>query len=202
MSAAIWDQWNENQIPRFPHEKVVQFVLSNFTTPVAPGTWALDLGCGSGADALFLMERGFSVTGVDGSSIGLANTQALVAQMPGTLNVQQACLSQFEVPAKTYACAISVGVLDAAGIDEARIAVPRLVDALRPGGKALLIFAGEGDFRIAGVPELTLHGYSRREVESLIVLEYGVSAWIDTCTTTFQNNVTRQIDWIVTIAKR
>ncbi|MDO8732374.1 MAG: class I SAM-dependent methyltransferase [Actinomycetota bacterium] len=202
MSAEIWDQWNEHGASRYPHEKVVQFVLGNFTIPVAPGTWALDLGCGSGADVRFLIECGFNVTAIDGSAIGIANTQTLVADLQGTLDIQQVRLSQFEVPAKSYACAISVGVLDAAGIDEARHAVPRLVDALKPGGKALLVFAGEGDFRIAALPELHLHGYSRREVESLIVLEYGAGVWIDSYVTTYQHNAIRQIDWLVTLSKR
>ncbi|MDP2014480.1 MAG: methyltransferase domain-containing protein [Actinomycetota bacterium] len=202
MSAAVWDQWNEQRNPRYPHPNVVQFVQDNFTIPVAPGTWALDLGCGNGADVRFLMECGFNVTAVDCSSIGLAKAQLLVADMPATLEVQQACLSEFEVRAKTYACVISVGALDAAGLEQSRIAVPRLVDSMKPGGKALLVFAGEGDSRIAGAPELNLHGYSRREVESMIVLEYGVSAWVDTCVTTRQSNVRRQIDWLVTIAKR
>lgn len=202
VSAAIWDQWNESEAPRYPHEKVVQFVRRYFTTPVAKGAWALDLGCGSGTEVRFLMECGFNVTAVDGSAIGLANTRELVADLPGTLNVQQAQLSQFEVPPKTYACAISVGALEAIGMDEARNVVPRLVDTLKPGGKALLVFAGEGDFRIASRPDLQLHGYSRREVESLIILEYGVEVWIDSCTTTHQNNATRQIDWLVTLAKR
>jgi hypothetical protein len=148
------------------------------------------------------MECGFNVTAVDGSSIGLARAQELTAEMPGILDAQLSRLSQFVVPAKTYACAISVGALDAAGVDEARIAVPRLVDALKPGGKALLVFAGEGDSRVARFPELGLHGYSRREVEALIVLEYGVGVWIDSCVTTHDNNATRQVDWLLTIAKR
>lgn len=202
MSAAVWDQWNEHQGPQYPHAHVVDFVQRNFTLPVAPGTWALDLGCGSGADVRFLMECGFSVTAIDSSSVGLANTKSLVADLPGTLDIQLACLSEFDVRAKTYACVISVGVLDAAGLEESRVAVPRLVDSMKPGGKALLVFAGEGDFRISGTPDLHLHGYSRREVESMIVLEYGTGVWIDSSTTTFQNNARRQIDWVVTLAKR
>lgn len=202
MSAAIWDQWNRDASPRFPHEHVVQFVRSNFPTPVAPGTWALDLGCGSGVETRLLMEAGFNVTGVDSSAIGLANTQSLVADLPGTLEVQQVRLSEFVVPAKRYACAISVGALDAAGLDEARMAVPRLVDALRPGGRALLVFASEGDFRLKAFPDLRLHGYSRREAEALIVLEYGTGVWIDSSTITHQNNTHRQVDWIITLIKR
>ena len=202
MSAAVWDEWNEHESPRHPNRHVVEFVQRNFTIPAASGTQALDLGCGGGADARFLLECGFDVTAVDASSIGIVTTQARVRDLPGVLDVQQARLSEFQVPPRSYACVISVGALDAAGIDEARIAVPRLVDALRPGGKALLVFASEGDYRVDRHPDLRLHGYSRREVEALIVLEFGTSAWIDTCTVTYQQDSMRQIDWLVTLAKR
>ncbi len=202
MSAAVWDQWNDSQVSRYPHEAVVHFVERNFADPVSPGSWALDLGCGIGVEARFLMERGFKVMGVDHSPIGLARTQTLVADLPGTLEVQQARLSQIDLPARRYSCAICVGVLEAAGVDEARVAVPRLADSLKPGGKALLVIAAEGDSRLKAHPELQLHGFSRREVEALIVLEYGVGVWIDTHTTTYQNASTRRSDWLVTIAKR
>ena len=202
MSAAIWDKWNADQAPRYPHEQVVQFVRRNFVSPLTPGTQALDLGCGSGTEVGFLLQQGFDVTAVDASATALANTQQLVADLPGQLLVKQMALSQLDLSAKAFSCAIAVGVLEAAGVDEARIAVPRLVDSLKPGGKALLVIAGEGDSRITAHPELGLHGFTRREVEALIVLEYGVGVWIDTAVTTYQNDATRRVDWLVTIAKR
>ena len=165
-----------NESRRFPNAHVVQFALRNFTIPVAAGTQALDLGCGSSVNARFLMDCGFSVT-----------------------EVPQAEVSGFQAPGKTYACAISVGALDVAGMDQARKVVPRFMDALKPGGKALLVFASADDSFAA---ESGRHGFTRREVESLIVLEFGASAWIDSCTTTYMNDTRRQVDWLVTIAKR
>ena len=202
MPTADWDGWIANEPRRLPHEHVVRFVQGNFASPVAPGTQALDLGCGGGTEVRFLMEQGFDVTAVDASATALAKTQQRVAEMPARLHVQQALLSQLDLPARVFACAIAVGVLDAAGVDQARVAVPRLVDSLRPGGKALLVIAGEEDSRIGAHPELNLHGYTRREVEALIVLEYGVGVWIDSAVTTYQNNAVQSFDWLVTIAKR
>lgn len=202
VTAAAWDQWNAGALPRFPHEHVVRFVREGFSTPVAPGTRALDLGCGTGADTRYLMECGFDVTAVDRSPAAIASTQELTAGLPGTLDVQTTPLAEFAFPARAMSCVICVGLLDAVGRDEARRAVPRLVDSLRPGGRALLVLAAEGDSRVNASPELGLHGYTRREVEALVILEYGTGVWIDSCTTTIQSDARRQIDWLVTLVKR
>ena len=58
-----------------PRPYLVEMVESG---RVAPGR-ALDIGCGSGADSVFLAERGFTVTGVDFSSVAIEKARALAA---------------------------------------------------------------------------------------------------------------------------
>src|SRR6185369_8976823 len=41
--------------------------FERFAAMLAPGAHVLDLGCGSGVPARFLLDRGFALTGVDGS---------------------------------------------------------------------------------------------------------------------------------------
>ena len=48
-------------------------------TGMEPGR-ALDLACGEGRNAIWLAERGWAVTGVDFSSVGLAKARRLAAQ--------------------------------------------------------------------------------------------------------------------------
>lgn len=65
--SAAWDQryagstvWSGSVNPQLPAE----------TSSLQPGR-ALDVGCGEGADAVWLAERGWEVTGVDFSPVAL-----------------------------------------------------------------------------------------------------------------------------------
>ncbi len=59
-----------------PREELRSLVRSGRLTPrtLPPGR-AVDLGCGSGANAIFLAEAGFSVTGIDFSAVALAKAR-------------------------------------------------------------------------------------------------------------------------------
>src|SRR5687768_15357895 len=70
--AEFWDEryrssdkvWSGNPNPR----------LVAVASELTPGT-ALDVGCGEGADAIWLAQRGWSVTGVDISAVALERAQ-------------------------------------------------------------------------------------------------------------------------------
>lgn len=49
-------------------------VLVDLVSPLSPGT-ALDLGCGEGADSIWLAQQGWAVTGVDISTTALARAE-------------------------------------------------------------------------------------------------------------------------------
>jgi SAM-dependent methyltransferase len=59
-----------------PRDELVKLVESGRLDP-SSGPRAIDLGCGSGANVVFLAERGFDVTGVDFSPVALDKARAL-----------------------------------------------------------------------------------------------------------------------------
>jgi len=67
-----------------PRDELAGLVDSGRLSPhrLPPGR-AVDLGCGSGANAIFLAEHGFDVVGVDFSSVALAKARATAAPRPG-----------------------------------------------------------------------------------------------------------------------
>lgn len=195
-----WDAWNTQGGPKYPHEKVIQFCFRNFPPARRAGVRVLDLGCGSGVHTAFLAAEGFVVTGVDPSSTGIANARQRLASLglDATLRIQGA--EALDFPADSFDLVICVGVLDAAGPDNARAAVRKLSEILAPGARGMFLFASDRDFRV-GVEHpfgLRIHGYSRAEVEDLFAGSF-IEVLVDRYITTYEGGRYEQNDWLVTI---
>ncbi|HWJ82058.1 MAG TPA: methyltransferase domain-containing protein [Nocardioides sp.] len=73
LTAAFWDErygGSDRVWSGRPNQRLVEQ-----TAGLTPGT-ALDVGCGEGADAIWLAEQGWEVTGVDVSEVALQRTAA------------------------------------------------------------------------------------------------------------------------------
>ena len=87
----MWDRrYREHGWSSVPDENLVELVSG-----LTPGR-AIDLGCGTGRNALGLARIGWEVTGVDASSVGLAMAAERAASEGVTLHIVQADLLDFE----------------------------------------------------------------------------------------------------------
>jgi SAM-dependent methyltransferase len=106
---------------------------------LAPGT-ALDIGCGEGADAIWLAARGWRVTGVDISRVALSKAAALAAgdpQVAGRITWRQADVFAFEPEPAAFDLVSSQFMHPPAEVRPVLNA--RLAAAVRPGGSLIVV---------------------------------------------------------------
>jgi len=134
MDAGSWDQ-------RYAATELVwsgsanQFVADELASLRAGQ--ALDLAAGEGRNALWLAERGWRVTAVDFSRVGLDKGRRLAEQR--RLAVDWVCADVLTFDAGGDAFDLVLLAYLQLAVDERRTAVRRAFTCLRPGGTFLLV---------------------------------------------------------------
>jgi len=129
--------WDARHAAHEPIELIeVDPSLDEEIAGLAPGR-ALDLGTGDGRNAVWLARRGWRVTGVDFSSVGLerARTRARVAGV--TVDWELADLLKWRPPARAFDLVVLFFIHLAA--DERRAVHQTAVEAVAPGGTLLIV---------------------------------------------------------------
>ena len=103
---------------------------------LAPGR-ALDLACGEGRTALWLAERGWQVTAVDFSSVGLEKARRLASERGLELVLVEADVLEWEPPAASFDLVIVMYLHLPAGAR--RRVQERAASALAPGATLLVV---------------------------------------------------------------
>ena len=95
--------WNERYRGREHIIKEPMPLLARVVDKLKPGR-ALDVACGTGRHAIFLAERGWQVTAVDGSHVGieLAKATARSRRVEVDWRVSDLERGQFEIEAEAY----------------------------------------------------------------------------------------------------
>ncbi|MHB1582833.1 MAG: class I SAM-dependent methyltransferase [Acidimicrobiales bacterium] len=102
-----------------------------------PGT-ALDVGCGEGADAVWLARGGWTVTAVDISEVALSRARAAAARAGVDVEWLRADALQASLPAGSFdLVSLQYPALPKAGGEHA---VRALLEAVRTGGVVLAVY--------------------------------------------------------------
>jgi 2-polyprenyl-3-methyl-5-hydroxy-6-metoxy-1,4-benzoquinol methylase len=118
-----------------PNQQIVEHVAD-----LAPGT-ALEVGCGEGADAIWLAERGWRVSAIDVSTVALARAARQAAEA-GTeiaerIDWQQADILSWQ-PAPRQFDLVTAHFIHVPTLEREQLH-RRLAEAVRPGGTLLIV---------------------------------------------------------------
>ena len=142
--------------------------LVSVATDLTPGD-ALDVGCGEGADAVWLAGREWRVTGVDISTVALGRAAAAAetAGVADRVTWQQADLLAYEPPAASFDLVSSQFIHLPKELREALVA--KLAAAVRPGGSLLVVGHHASDLRTTiGRPNLPELFFDAEEIAAAL----------------------------------
>jgi SAM-dependent methyltransferase len=129
---AFWDaRYASGDWPTEPEPVLVELV-----SPLLPGR-ALDLGCGTGRNALWLARHGWQVTGVDLSRVGLEQARAAAVARGLDLELHLADLASYPLEADAFDLVLLANIhLPHPALRELH---DRAARSLRHGGHLLVI---------------------------------------------------------------
>lgn len=136
-SAAFWEP--HHQARTQPSSGQPGAVLRRLATPLSPGT-ALELGSGSGDDAIWLAQRGWVVTGVDVSATAVARAAARARQLDVAARFEQHDLGA-SFPAGRFDL-VSAQYLESPVDFDRVVVLQRAAEAVAPGGLLLVVTHG------------------------------------------------------------
>ena len=163
-----------------PRDELVQLVRSGRLSPSHPGPRAVDLGCGSGANAIFLAERGFDVTGIDFSEVALRKAATSSGSIGSAPRFVKGDLTAPTIPevTGTFDLLVDYGTLDDLKPDK-RVAMAQTIRRLSKAGSMLLLWCFYGDSNALRLfsfnkPSRVAAGLRHGEEEALFAADFAI----------------------------
>ena len=106
---------------------------------------ALDLGCGQGRFSKFLADKGFEVTSVDLSAIGIQQLDSFARTAKKAIVAIHDNVLNFPILAGRYELIVAATILDHLSVRDARTLAGKIYGGLAPYGVAYIECHTEGD---------------------------------------------------------
>jgi len=150
--AEHWDQrYLDNDLPwdtRRPEPRLTELV----TALDVPRAVAMDMGCGTGDNAMWLAQNGFETIGVDLSAVAIETARARAGEA-GLNNVRfesGSVLDELPVERGSVGVVLDRGCFHAIGDDDRGLYARRVAEALAPGGWWLMMCGNADEQRAEG----------------------------------------------------
>ena len=147
-SAQVFDEWDERYtafLDRLPARRPNPVVIDEAAG--LPAGTALDIGCGLGADAVWLAGRGWQVTALDVSQVALEQAGAAAAAAGVHVQWLRNRLEDMEIPAEGFDLVTAHYPALLRTPDGA--AGTALLSAVAPGGTLLVVHHADIDVELA-----------------------------------------------------
>ncbi len=129
---AVWDErYAGMDWPTEPDRTLVELVSS-----LEPGR-AVDLGCGPGRNAIWLARQGWRVTGVDASTVGLAQARERAGREGVSLELVHADLLSYVPPPASFELVVVANLHFAP--EDRELFFARATAAVAPGGHLYVV---------------------------------------------------------------
>ena len=136
----MWNQgWDDvfraKDWGKYPPEELVRFIGRNFFgAPQRDQIRILEIGCGAGANLLFLAQEGFDATGLDGSTIALDRAAARLTERGLTARLDHGDAMALPYADDSFDCVIDVECIYANVLADSRTIIAEARRVLKPGG--------------------------------------------------------------------
>lgn len=137
-------EYNERQsyYGNKPHHEIVYFFDKYDILSTGK---ALDLGCGDGKNTFFLAEKGYQVTAVDQSSVGVKKIVHRAKKLDLPIQGIVADATSFPFPPTTYNFVLSYTMLDHVDAEVGYELIQKIKLSLLPGGYVFIAVFNDGD---------------------------------------------------------
>jgi len=108
-------------------------LVRNYASLATPGR-AVDLGMGEGRDSIFLAQRGFTVTGVEQSEIGVAKCLKRSDKLGVNIKTSICDVRHFKIAKSKYSLILSSNLFQFITKSEAHDVAHNIISGLKKGG--------------------------------------------------------------------
>lgn len=209
---------NEKYCPKYPVDDVVRFVFTHFPRDLKKRSRfkILDLGCGAGANTVFLAKEGFQTYATDISENGLNVTEKRLKEQNLKADLKTASMESQPFADNFFDGAISFGVLYYNTGKIYKKAVDELYRILKTGGKALVFTRTTDDYRFGKGKEISKNTYilntedtiekgmvnyflERKDIDE--IFKKFKEIVVEKAETTFCNSTKKNSNWIIQVKK-
>jgi len=126
-SAKVWGS--------YPPEELVRFMARNFfSVPYREAVKVLEIGCGAGANLLFLAQEGFDTTGLDGSAVALKQAGSRLSARGLSAQLDQGDAMDLPYSDASFDCVLDIECVYANTFADSRHILGEAHRVLKPGG--------------------------------------------------------------------